>query len=62
MLKDLEISKGIVLATGLAFLVFITIGIENYCNWRFVLSLTGFISFILLVIFDLRVRNKSKSP
>ena len=57
MLSKVRVSKLIILATGLAFLVFIRIGVDNFSNWKFVMSLFGLLGFVLLLIFDIIIRN-----
>jgi hypothetical protein len=57
MLRKMNISKRVVLATGLAFPLLISIGAENYPNWKFIASLIGFLGFVLLLIFDLSMQK-----
>lgn len=59
MLSDFKVSTRLVVATGLAFLIFISIGTENYTNWKFIASLFGLVGFMSLLLYDLIIRNKT---
>ena len=59
MLRKLKASREISLATGIAFLIYISVGSENYGGWKFAASLLGFLGLLFLLISDSRIRNKA---
>lgn len=52
-----HVSVILVIATLFSFNILLTIGIDNFLNWKFVFSLIGFINFVVLIIFDYRKRK-----
>ena len=40
--QNMKTSKGIALAIGVWFLIFISIGVENFPNWKFLASSLAF--------------------
>ncbi len=51
------IYRKLILAVGISLIFLVTIGIDNYTNWRFIASLIGFIGFAILAWFDYRIRK-----
>lgn len=55
-----RVSVALVIATLFSFNILFQVGIENFPNWKFFTSAFGFLGFLLLLVFDIRIRSSKE--